>query len=366
MNLHATNSEPIISGRPADGLYGGRSHNFGENFMNQGILATIGNTPLVRLDKIFPEITFRLFAKLEGFNPGGSIKDRPAINIIERGISAGEINPETTIVESSSGNMGIGLAQICSYLGLRFICVVDAKTTAQNIRLLKTYGAEVDVIETPDAETREYLPARIRRVRELCRIIDNSFWPNQYANRNNAEAHHQTMREIMATLDGRVDYLFCAASTCGTLRGCVEYIRRENLPTKVYAVDAIGSVIFGSHKAKRLIPGHGAAVIPPLFADDLADKAIHVSDLDCIVGCRRLVNTEGILAGGSSGAVLMAVQQVSDQIPDGATCAIIFPDRGERYLDTIYSDDWVTEHFGDVAHLWEVPTSAYESLVANV
>jgi 2,3-diaminopropionate biosynthesis protein SbnA len=333
--------------------------------MNQGILATIGNTPLVRLSKIFPEIPFRLFAKLEGFNPGGSIKDRPAINIIKKGIRTGEINPETTIIESSSGNMGIGLAQICSYLGLRFICVVDVKTTKQNIRLLKTYGADVDVIRTPDVMTGEYLPARIERVRELCNIIDNSFWPNQYANKNNAEAHHQTMREIVATLNGRVDYLFCAASTCGTLRGCVEYIRQENLPTRVYAVDAIGSVIFGSRKAKRLIPGHGAAVIPPLFDGNLADKAIHVSDLDCVVGCRRLVNTEGILAGGSSGAVLMAVRQISEQLPDNATCAMIFPDRGERYLDTIYSDEWVDEHFGDVAHLWEIPNGVYESLAVN-
>lgn len=333
--------------------------------MNQGILATIGNTPLVRLDKIFPYHSFRLFAKLEGFNPGGSIKDRPAINIIERGLRTGQINPETTIIESSSGNMGIGLAQICSYFGLRFICVVDAKTTKQNIRLLKTYGAKVDVIETPDVETGEYLPARIKRVKELRRLIGNSFWPNQYANKDNAEAHHQTMHEIVEELNGRVDYLFCAASTCGTLRGCVEYIRREKLPTKVYAVDAIGSVIFGSRKAKRLIPGHGAALIPPLFDGGLADKAIHISDLDCIIGCRRLVSSEGILAGGSSGAVLMAVKQVSDQIPDGSTCAVIFPDRGERYLDTIYEDDWVSEHFGDVAHLWEIPTAEFESLTVN-
>lgn len=328
--------------------------------MNQGILSTIGNTPLVRLNKIFPENSFRLFAKLEGFNPGGSIKDRPAIHIINRAMQSGAINPDTTIIESSSGNMGVGLAQMCAYFGLRFICVVDVKTTKQNIRLLETYGAEVDVIETPDVESGEYLPARIARVQELRDIIPNNFWPNQYANKDNAEAHHQTMHEIVTAFNGKVDYLFCAASTCGTLRGCVEYVRREQLPTRVYAVDAVGSVIFGSCKAKRMIPGHGAAVVPPLFDADLADKAIHVSDLDCIVSCRRLVNTEGILAGGSSGAVLMAVKQVADQIPDGATCVMIFPDRGERYLDTIYCNDWVNEHFGDVAHLWEIPAEAYE------
>jgi 2,3-diaminopropionate biosynthesis protein SbnA len=328
--------------------------------MNQGILSTIGNTPLVELERIFPENHFRLYAKLEGFNPGGSIKDRPAAHIIKRGVLSGQITRSTTVVESSSGNMGIGLAQICSYLGLRFICVVDAKTTRQNIRLLKTYGAEVDVIEKADRDTGEYLPARIRRVRELRAEIPDSFWPNQYANKYNAEAHHRTMGEIVEAL-GRVDYLFCAASTCGTMRGCVEYIRREGLPTKVFAVDAVGSIIFGSHKAKRLIPGHGAAVVPPLFAHGLADRAIHVNDLDCVIGCRRLVNTEGILAGGSSGAVLMAVRQVSSQIPSGSTCAMIFPDRGERYLDTIYCDDWVAEHFGDVSHLWESHAEEFEA-----
>ncbi|HEX7317775.1 MAG TPA: 2,3-diaminopropionate biosynthesis protein SbnA [Pyrinomonadaceae bacterium] len=334
--------------------------------MSQGILATIGHTPLVRLNKIFPANPFRLFAKLEGFNPGGSIKDRPAISIIERGMLVGEINSGTTIIESSSGNMGIGLAQICAYYGLRFICVADAKTTKQNMRLLKTYKAEVEVIEKPDAETGEYLPARIKRVRELCKLIGNSFWPNQYANKNNAAAHYQTMQEIITESGGRVDYLFCAVSTFGTLRGCVEYLRQEKLTTTVYAVDAVGSVIFGSRKAKRLIPGHGAAVVPALFGGDLADRAIHVSDLDCVVGCRRLVNTEAILAGGSSGAVLMAVKQVSDQIPDGATCVMIFPDRGERYLDTIYEDDWVYQNFGDVSHLWEIPSTAYEAVTVNV
>jgi cysteine synthase A len=142
----------------------------------------------------------------------------------------------------------------------------------------------------------------------------------------------------------------------------VEYIREEGLPTKVYAVDAIGSVIFGSRKAKRLIPGHGAAVMPELFRDDLADKVIHVSDLDCVVGCHRLVNTEAVLVGGSSGGVLMAVEQVREQIPKGANCVVIFADRGERYLDTIYSDAWVSEHFGDVAHLWANSAEAYEGV----
>jgi len=323
--------------------------------MDQGILSTIGNTPLIRLDRVLKGAPFNLFAKLEGFNPGGSIKDRPAINIIRRAMKSGAITPQTTIIESSSGNMGIGLAQVCSYLGLRFICVVDQKTTRQNIRLLETYGAEVDVITHSDLHGRDFLGARIDRVLELLSKVKNSFCPNQYANEANSDAHHQTMYEIAMALDGKVDYLFCATSTCGTIRGCAEYAHENGLRTRVYAVDAIGSVIFGSHKADRLIPGHGAAIRPALYREDMADKVIRVSDLDCVVGCRRLAGTEAMLAGGSSGAVLTAVDQTKDEISAGANCVMIFPDRGERYLDTIYSDEWVAEHFGDIAHLWETP-----------
>jgi len=321
--------------------------------MKENVFSAIGNTPLVQLTQVMPDIPFRLFAKLESLNPGGSIKDRPAKKIIEHGLSVGAISPETVIVESSSGNMGIGLARICSYLGLRFICVVDPKTTKANIRLLEIYGAEVDMVQAPDPVTGEFLQARIDRVQELLDMHRDSFWPNQYANVYNSYSHYETMNEILTALDGELDYLFCATSTCGTLRGCSEYLRKQGLKTKIYAVDAEGSVIFGGRKKKRLIPGHGAAIRPQLYHDELADRCVHVTDVDCIIGCRRLVKYESILAGGSSGAVLMAIEQVRDEIREGSTCAAIFPDRGERYLDTIYSDDWVTEHFGSIPALWQ-------------
>lgn len=323
--------------------------------MVEGILSAIGNTPLVRLKKIIPDIDFRLFAKLEPLNPGGSMKDRPAISIIERGLEAGVITPDTVIIESSSGNMGIGLAQACSYLGLRFICVVDPKVTSQNLKLLKAYGVELDLVPKPDPITGEFLKARLDRVQDLLTTIENSFWPNQYANHHNPLAHHQTMEEILTTLGGQLDYIFCATSTCGTMRGCAEYVREHGLSTKVIAVDAIGSVIFGGPSAKRLIPGHGAAVTPQLFQPDLVDRYVLVSDLDCVIGCRRLARKEAILAGGSSGAIISAVELVKDEIEGGATCAMILPDRGERYLDTIYSDEWVEKNFGDVSHLWLEP-----------
>ena len=161
--------------------------------MNEGVLSAIGNTPLVKLSRIFPDLPFNLYAKLEGHNPGGSMKDRPALSIIRHAIEAGLITSETIIIESSSGNMGVGLAQACAYYNLRLICVVDPRTTLQNIKLMQAYGAEIDMTEAPDPQTKEFLQARLNRVRTLLTTHKNSFWPNQYANVYNPVSHHQTM-----------------------------------------------------------------------------------------------------------------------------------------------------------------------------
>jgi cysteine synthase A len=319
--------------------------------IHEGVLSVIGSTPLVRLKRFFEGSGLDLYAKLELLNPGGSMKDRPAFAILKHGLETGAIKTDSVIIESSSGNMGIGLAQACSYFGLRFICVIDPKTTIQNINLLKVYGAVVEMVESPDADTGEFLQARLNRVELLLRSVSNSFWPNQYANEQNSAAHHQTMREIVSTLGAGPDYLFCAVSTCGTLRGCAEYVRAERLKTRIFAVDAVGSVIFGGGHARRLIPGHGAAIRPKLFSEGLAERCIHVTDKDCIIGCRRLARREAILAGGSSGAVLMAIAKVREEIPARSTCVAILADRGERYLDTIYCDHWMHEHFGDISYL---------------
>lgn len=320
--------------------------------MYKGILSLIGRTPLVKLEKTPHSPSLNLYAKMEALNPGGSIKDRTAFNIIREALSEGTLRPGDTVIESSSGNMGIGLAQACAYLGLNFICVVDPKTTPQNLSIIKAYGAQIEMVSERDADTGEYLPVRIRRVEELLSALPRSFWPDQYSNVHNPSAHHTTMREIDVELGGRVDYLFIATSTCGTIRGCSEYIREHGLRTKVIAVDAAGSVIFGGQKAKRLIPGHGAAVRPKLFQLGMAAECVHVTDAECIIACQRLVASEAILAGGSSGAVFAAFEQMQPRIPAGSNCVMIFPDRGERYLDTIYSESWVHRHFGDLSSLY--------------
>lgn len=330
-----------------------------------GIISCIGNTPLVRLNKAI-EADFCLYAKLEGFNPGGSLKDRPALEILRQGIETGKINDNTVVVEASSGNMGIGLAQICGYLGLKFVCVIDPKTTLSNQHLLKVYGAEVEVVTQPDPATGDLLQARINRARQIAESTKNSFWVNQYANLNNAKAHRRTVEEIVTALHGRLDYLFCPASSCGTVRGCSDYLREHGFRrTKVCVADSPGSVIFGGSRGRRSIPGHGAGIRPALYHDGIADRCIQVTDLECVAGCRLLLSREALLAGGSSGATLMAVQKMAGEIPPGAMCVMIFPDRGERYLDTIFSDQWVMQSLGSLPEECHTASQRLNLKVAN-
>ncbi|BAJ30020.1 MULTISPECIES: 2,3-diaminopropionate biosynthesis protein SbnA [Kitasatospora] len=314
------------------------------------IVATIGGTPLVALDRLFPPARFQVYAKCERFNPGGSIKDRAAKSMVEQAIASGRIVPGvSTVVESSSGNLGIALAQLCNFHRLGLVIVVDPRTTPQNLAIMRAYGARVEVVEHRDPATGEYLPARIARVRHLLETVPDAWWPNQYANEDNARAHHGTMREIVEALPAAPDYLFLAAGTTGTLRGCAEYVQAQGLSTRVVAVDAVGSVIFGPPEPweaahKRTIPGHGAAVVPALLRPGLADRVVKVTDSECIRGCRSLLAEESILAGGSSGAVIAALRQSADWIEPGAVCVAVLPDGGDRYLDTIYDDQWVESY----------------------
>ncbi|MGF9713794.1 2,3-diaminopropionate biosynthesis protein SbnA [Paenibacillus sp. JMULE4] len=314
--------------------------------INGGILSVIGNTLLVKLSSLFRDRDLEVYAKLELMNPGGSAKDRPALRMIREAWKEGKIGPGTVVVESSSGNMAISLAMICKYLGMRFISVIDPKTTENNIRILKASGAEIDYVADPDPESGEFLPARLKRVQRLLAEIPGSFWPNQYANTNNYLAHyHTTMKEIVDQL-GRVDYLFCGVSTCGTLRGCAEYVKDHGLATHIVAVDVEGSAIFSANKSRRRFPGLGAGIVPPFCKTDIIDRIVHVSDWDIVTGCRALAQKESIMAGASSGGVIAAVRHMEQELVPGAKCAVILHDRGERYLDTVYSDAWIESEFG--------------------
>ncbi|WP_342481685.1 2,3-diaminopropionate biosynthesis protein SbnA [Paenibacillus sp. FSL L8-0340] len=341
------NGETLESGQVKNKkLYYQKDKDRAEMNLSGGILSTIGNTPLIKLSNLFQNSGFEVYAKMELLNPGGSAKDRPALRMIQEAWKEGRIRPGTVIIESSSGNMAISLAMICKYLGLRFISVIDPRTTETNIQILKALDAKIDYVAEPDPETGEFLPARLTRVQQLLAEIPGSFWPNQYGNANNYLAHyHTTMKEIVTEL-GRVDYLFCSVSTCGTIRGLAEYARDHGLKTRIVAVDAEGSVIFGGNKGSRRFPGLGAGIVPPFCRKDLIDHIVYVSDWEIVKGCRALSQNESILAGASSGGIIAAVKRMEQEITPGSLCAVILHDKGERYLDTVYSDSWIQNQFG--------------------
>ncbi|MEW4563178.1 2,3-diaminopropionate biosynthesis protein SbnA [Bremerella sp. JC770] len=312
--------------------------------IDSSILSAIGSTPLVELKRHINLAGGRLYAKLEGFNPGGSAKDRPARAIIESAMAAGLIAPGTTIIESTSGNMGIGLAQVCRYYDLPLICVVDPRIQPQNMAILKAYGAQVDMVSQP--LRGDYLRARLARVCHLLATTPNSFWPNQYANPENPRAHRTgTIDEIDQQLQGDYDYVFVAVSSTGTLQGCQQFLQSHGRRAQLVAVDAVGSVLFGGSPGRRLIPGLGAGQVPPLARDGVQADVLRVSDAQCVVECRRLAHREAILVGGSAGGVLSAIRARSNQLT-GKTVVAILHDSGTRYLDTVFNDEWVETNLG--------------------
>jgi len=249
------------------------------------------------------------------------------------------IKAGTTVIESTSGNLGVGLAQACRYHGLRLICVVDVRAHAISVGTMRALGADVRVV---DSDSEDLLAARLKLVAELVSSTEDSFWPNQYANLSNPAAHAEgTMREIDEALDGELDYLFVATSTTGTLRGCRDYLCANDRATKVVAVDAVGSALFGGLPGSRQLPGFGAGVQSELSLGATFDHLLRVSDLDCVVGCRRLVEREAVFAGASSGGVAVALERLAGALPSGSRCAMILPDGGAGYLDTVYDDEWV-------------------------
>ena len=318
-----------------------------------GVLDAIGDTPLVALRRYLDRPDISVWAKLESSNPGGSAKDRPAAGMLQDAVAQGRIGPGSTVVESSSGNLGVGLAQACRYYGMQLVCVVDARAHEANVRTMRALGADVRVVTEPDPETGDLLVARLNLVAHLLEQIPGAFWPNQYANEANPAAHAAgTVREIDEALDGDLDYLFVATSTTGTLRGCVDFLREHDRQTRVVAVDAEGSALFGGRHGRRLLPGFGAGVESPLSLGARFDELVRVSDLDCVVGCRRLAAREAILAGASAGGVASALALLARDMPAGSRCAAIFHDGGAGYLDTVFDDAWVERELGCApAHL---------------
>lgn len=312
-----------------------------------GVLGTIGNTPLVPLDRWRDAFGGPLVhLKLEGTNPGGSAKDRPAAAMVADAVERGAVDAGGTVVESSSGNMGIGLAQACRYFGLNLVCVVDHRSSAEKIATMRALGAEVEVITEP-APGRDLLATRIDRVAALCERIPGAWWPNQYENPSNPASHQRgTAREIHEALDRDPDYLLVATSTTGTLAGCRRYLDEIGAATELVAVDAAGSALFGGRRGRRRLPGLGAGVETAISATVAPDQLVRIGDLESVVGCRQLVAHEAIFAGASTGAVMAAAREIAPRIDADAVVAAISPDGGTSYLDTVYDDIWVEAELG--------------------
>ncbi|PXY31074.1 2,3-diaminopropionate biosynthesis protein SbnA [Prauserella muralis] len=301
----------------------------------------VGNTPVVALRRLFPDPDVEVIAKLELMNPGGSMKDRTARFIVESGLRDGSLAPGSHLVESSSGNFGIALAMAARVHGLRFTCVVDPKTTSANLAILRSLGVEVEQVTEVD-EAGGYLLTRIRRVQELLAGIPGAIWVNQYANDRNWQAYyHGTGAELATQLVRPPSYLFAAVSTTGSILGCSRRLRERFPGLRVVAVDAAGSVIFGGTPGRREIPGIGSSRVPELCRPEEVDEVVRVDDVDAALGCRELLAKEGIFAGGSTGSVVAAIGRVLPRLPRPCRLVAIFPDRGDRYLDLVYDDDWL-------------------------
>jgi cysteine synthase A len=289
-----------------------------------------------------------LFLKCEGFNFAGSIKLKPAAEMVDAAEQAGILTPRSALVESSSGNLGVALSMIAANKGYRFLCVTDSRCNLSTRLLMKALGAKVHTINEPDPVTG-FLGARLNYVRALCASDERYVWLNQYANPGNWLAHYRRTAPAIAQSFPDLDVLFVGVGTTGTLMGCARFFHEWHRPVRIVAVDSIGSVIFGGPPGRRMIPGLGTSVRPQLLDQSYVDEVLQIAEVDTIRACHRLART-GFLFGGSTGTVVSgALDWLVRHSRPGLTAVAIAPDLGERYLDTIYQANWVHDLYGEEA-----------------
>jgi cystathionine beta-synthase len=314
--------------------------------IKESILEAVGETPLVRLSRLGKDLTPALVAKVEALNPGGSIKDRVAIALIEAAERDGRLKPGATIIEPTSGNTGTGLAIAASLKGYRVIAVMPDKMSKEKIDLLRAYGAEVVVAPTevpPDSPESYY-----RVADRLTAEIPGAFQPNQYRNPANPEVHYlATGPELWRQSGGQITHLVVGVGTGGTITGVGRYLREQNPEIVIVGADPVGSIYSGGEDGVKpyLVEGVGEDFWPDTYDPSIVDRYITVSDKDAFVWTRRLAESEGILAGGSGGLALYAAYQVACEVADpAAMIAVILPDGGRSYLSKIYNDAWMRQY----------------------
>jgi cystathionine beta-synthase len=306
-------------------------------------LDAMGNTPLVRLRKVTKGVRPTILAKLEMLNPGGSVKDRIGLRLIEAAERVGALRPGGTIVEPTSGNTGHGLAIAAAIKGYRCIFVMPDKMSQEKVALLRAYGAEVVI--TPTAVAPQSPESYYRVADRLTEEIPGAFQPNQYFNQENPAAHYETTGpEIWQQTEGKIDVLVLGIGTGGTVTGTGRYLKERKPDLLLVGADPEGSLFSGDEARPYLVEGIGEDFWPETFDASLVDRYIRVSDRDSFITARAITRQEGILVGGSSGTALFAALQVAAEMDENATIVVIFPDTGRNYLSKLYSDTWMLQY----------------------
>lgn len=315
------------------------------------ILETIGNTPLVRLNRLTKDVKATVLAKVETTNPGNSVKDRMAVKMIEDAEKDGRLKPGGTIIEGTSGNTGMGLALVAIIKGYKLICVLNDKQSKEKMDILRAVGAEVVVCPTavePD-DPRSYYSVS----RRLATEIPNSWYVNQYDNLSNRQAHYeQTGPEIWEQTDGKVTHFVVGVGTGGTISGVGKYLKEKNPNIKIWGIDTYGSVfkkyketgIFDENEIYPYITeGIGEDILPKNVDFDTIDLFEKVTDKDAAVYTRKLAREEGIFVGNSAGSAIKGLLQLKDQLTENDVVVVLFHDHGSRYVGKIFNDDWMRE-----------------------
>jgi cystathionine beta-synthase len=322
-----------------------------ENTMRfNNILEAVGRTPLVRLNRINQGLKPAIYAKVEYLNPGGSVKDRIAINMIDEAEKRGDLKPGGTIIEGTSGNTGMGLALVACVRGYKCIFTTTDKQSQEKVNLLKSLGAEVIVCPTAvePEDPRSYYSVAKR----LSREIPNSYYPNQYDNPDNTEAHYMTTGpEIWEDTDGRITHFVAGMGTGGTISGIGRYLKEQNPQIKVIGVDPIGSLYHEFfHKGTvgkaytYVVEGIGEDIFPSTMHFQYLDECIQVTDRDCFITARRLARQEGIFSGGSAGAAVWGGLEYARQLDEDDMIVILIPDTGRQYMSKVYNDEWMRDN----------------------
>tara|TARA_B100001750_G_scaffold248081_1_gene276564 strand:+ start:1397 stop:2374 length:978 start_codon:yes stop_codon:yes gene_type:complete len=316
------------------------------------INATIGKTPLVKINKITKDISSIILAKIEFMNPGHSIKDRIGIHMINEAEKNGKIKPGGTIIESTSGNTGVGLALAAISKGYKLICTIPDKMSKEKINILKSMGAEVIICKTNVEATSSKSYYSVAR--NMSKKIKNSFYVNQYDNLSNREAHYKTTGpEIWDQTNGKITHFIAGMGTGGTISGCAQFLKEKNKKIKIWGIDTYGSlykkyfetgVIDKNEIYPYITEGIGEDIIPKNVNFKLIDKIEKVKDKNAAIMTRRLSKEEGLFVGNSSGAVMAGIMQMKKNFSDKDVIVAIFPDHGSRYVNKIFNDKWMKKN----------------------